>query len=110
MAWLTRGIGLWLFLFFAYCLTRLSKQQPTKPMPKNVQLMLGFWVIGPPLWFAAEYFLLNGWLRVLFYPTVQLPCPENLRYSQELASKVWVAAVAILVAAYQKKVPGASES
>lgn len=107
MSLATRGLGLLLFLFYIYCLVRLSREQPTPPMPKRVQFILGFWAIGPPLWFAAEYFLVNGWLRSSFYPHVRLPCPESLKYSQELASKVWVAAVALLIAVYQKKVPGA---
>ena len=37
-------------------------------MPGAVQFILGFWVMGPPLWFAAEYFLVNSWLRLLWYP------------------------------------------
>ena len=78
-------------------------------MSRWVGITLGFWVLGPPLWFAAEYFLVNGVLRFYFYPQAPLPCPESFQYSQELASKIWVAAVAVLVAVYQRKVPGTLE-
>lgn len=109
MSVVTRLMGGLLFAFYVFCFFWLRKQQPAKPMSRGVGITLGFWVLGPPLWFAAEYFLVNGVLRFYFYPQASLPCPESFQYSQELASKIWVAAVAVLVAVYQKKVPGASE-
>jgi hypothetical protein len=109
MSLITRLMGGLLFAFYVFCFFWLLKQEPKKPMSKWVGITLGFWVLGPPLWFAAEYFLVNGVLRFYFYPQSPLPCPESFQYSQELASKMWVAAVAVLVAVYQKKVPGAPE-
>jgi len=84
----TRLIGGLLFAFYVFCFFWLLKQQPQKPMFKWVGIMLGFWVLGPPLWFAAEYFLVNDALRFYVYPNSTLPCPESFRYSQELASKI----------------------
>jgi hypothetical protein len=110
MSLTTRLMGGLLFAFYVFCFFWLLKQEPKKPMSKWVGITLGFWVLGPPLWFAAEYFLVNGVLRFYFYPQSPLPCPESFQYSQELASKMWVAAVAVLVAVYQKKVPGAPEA
>jgi hypothetical protein len=60
--------------------------------------LISAWVICPPVWFIWEYHWISGW------PVGELPDIEAFKYSQELASKVWAAAVVLLVAVYKRSV------
>jgi hypothetical protein len=67
---------------------------------KSAILLLAAWIIGPPVWFLAEYYMMQ--LR----PVESLPDIEAFKYNQDLSSKIWIAAVALLVAMYRRSVPG----
>lgn len=58
------------------------------------------WAVGPPLFLLLEYV----WIGCC--KQGNLPNVEAFKYSQELASKFWVVALAILVFLYAGKIPG----
>jgi hypothetical protein len=58
------------------------------------------WVIGPPLFFLLEYSLVGR------REDNRLPDIEAFKYTQDLCSKLWLAAVGILIFLYAGKIPG----
>jgi hypothetical protein len=58
------------------------------------------WVIGPPLFFLLEYSLVGR------REDKNLPDIEAFKYTQDLCSKLWLAAVGILIFLYAGKIPG----
>jgi hypothetical protein len=58
-------------------------------------IVLGIWVIAPPIWFWYEYFYL--------YPdTTYVPKPslDEFKHGQEQSSKIWLALVTLLLGLY----------
>lgn len=53
------------------------------------EILYAIWVLGPPIWFFIEYFY-------LFRQHGKPECIETFRYGQELASRIWLALVAVL--------------
>lgn len=61
-----------------------------QPEPKrhNVgYLLIGFWVLAPPIWFWVEWVFLSEYQN-----------PERLKHTHELARNIWVALVIVLAA------------
>ncbi|HEX7158675.1 MAG TPA: hypothetical protein VF214_06660 [Edaphobacter sp.] len=58
-------------------------------------VVLGIWVIAPPIWFWYEYFFL--------YPDTNItpkPSLDEFKHGQEQASKIWLALVTLLLGLY----------
>lgn len=53
------------------------------------EILYAIWVLGPPIWFFIEYFY-------LFRQHGKPGCIETFKYGQELASRIWLALVAVL--------------
>jgi hypothetical protein len=51
--------------------------------------LYAIWVLGPPIWFFFEYFY-------LFRQHGKPGCIDTFKYGQELASRIWLALVAVL--------------
>jgi hypothetical protein len=59
-------------------------------------IVLGVWIIVPPVWFWYEYFY-------LFKRTKDFKQPqdfERFKYGQEQSAKIWLALVTVLIALY----------
>ena len=54
---------------------------------------ISFWAIGPPSYFLIEY---------TFEGNIEGPTFEHLKYSQDLATKLWAGVVALLTLLYQQ--------
>jgi hypothetical protein len=100
-----------LFLLTAviiYC-ARLQAQQLSRPRAEwyahrlglMAAVLMGLWFIGPPAWFLTERDWL--WERI---STNNLPSIEAFKYSQDLAWKFWLPAIATLIALVTGKLPG----
>lgn len=66
------------------------------------QVLLGLWVLGPPLWFFYEHFY--------YFPTYGNMAEgagfEKLKAAQDVTAKLWAAFAVVLGALYNKKFPG----
>lgn len=56
--------------------------------PLGAYLLLGFWALIPPIWFFLEWVFLRQYVD----------CPDDLKYTQELARNIWIALVVVLAA------------
>lgn len=56
-----------------------------------LKVVLGCWLIGPPAWFAIEYFY-------IYRPNSHRLDFEQLKYGQDVMAKVWLAVVALMAA------------
>ena len=75
-----------------------TNRQRENPHAVRIKAMiLGFWVIGPPVWFAIDYFLVfnHKWAQ-----TEHGDVFERFKYGQDVASKVWVALVTLFTGLY----------
>jgi hypothetical protein len=67
--------------------TDADKRREYMRVPKS--LILGAWVLLPPLWFFLEYIYFYRWWG-------KPECFEAFKYSQDLGSKGWAGMVAVL--------------
>lgn len=97
----------WLILCATYCCIlsviygirhyhTVDKQRKVGSVDWNKAMMLGFWVIVPPLWFVCEYFIVLNHAHIV----VDKDGFERFKYGQEVASKMWVAIVTLLGGLY----------
>jgi hypothetical protein len=63
-------------------------------------LIVGIWVLVPPLWFWIEYHFLYRKLEGADF--------ERFKYGQELSRNLWVAIAAVLLYLYLGSFPGES--
>jgi len=56
-------------------------------------VVLGCWILLPPVWLLIEYFYI--WPKMVPQPRI-----EEFKYGQELASKLWLALVTLLLGLY----------
>ena len=63
------------------------------------KVVLALWTLGPPIWFQFEWEILRGEIRGKEGPEFT-KWFEQFKYSQELASKVWLAVVSVLLAIF----------
>ncbi len=68
-----------------------QKFLPTDSIKVAQAVVLGFWVLVPPIWFWCEYFF--------FYATDLQPLDE-FKHGQDQAAKIWVALIALLYGMY----------
>jgi len=73
-------------IYLAYTLWLLARKTTTKKI--KITLLVS-WIIIPPLWFYAEYFL-------IFIPHGLTGTFEFFKYGQDVASKLWAAVVATI--------------
>ena len=66
-------------------------------------ILIGAWTLGPPSWFFMEYF------HMPYIDSERLPNIEGFKYTREMASKFWVAAVVVLGALATGHFSGAGE-
>lgn len=67
------------------------------------EVAIMFWVIAPPLYFLAEFWLVGRRARD---DSKKLPSVEAFKYSQDLAAKFWLAGLAVLVFLYRGTLQG----
>ena len=70
---------------------------PVKGWENLKKVVLGLWLVGPPIWFWVEYTFLTP--EEVKNDSSRF---ERLRYAQGLAAKVWVAVAALLGLLYFK--------
>lgn len=62
------------------------------PVKVQQAIMLAFWIVVPPVWFWFEYFYL--------YKGSSNDDLEKFKHGQDQSSKIWLALVTVLLAAY----------
>jgi len=62
-------------------------------------IVLGAWTLLPPIWFWYEYFFL---FRDAF-PKANSDELDQFKYGQDFSSKIWLAAVSVLLILYFSK-------
>lgn len=67
---------------------------PGKPLKKAQAIVLGVWILVPPIWFWAEYFFLY---KDEATSTVKL---EAFKYGQDQSAKIWLALITTLAGLY----------
>ena len=59
-------------------------------------IVLSVWIIGPPVWFWAEYFFI--WLPSHRQANSQML--DEFKYGQDVAAKIWLGLVSALLGLY----------
>jgi hypothetical protein len=95
----------------AYCLSarwiiyhRSGETTPTDklhPTHWSSVLLICLWSVGPPLFFLAEY----QWFGREKIKAEKLPSVEAFKYTQDLASRFWLAGLLLLVFLYEGRLP-----
>lgn len=84
-------------------------QLPGPPLPKAppaagrdlARMLIGLWVLAPPLWFWIEW--------VVWSPSLGAHESERVQHLHDLARNIWIAFVAVLVALYTGTIPGVGQ-
>jgi hypothetical protein len=91
------GIALFLSLCFAFF--GWNTKIESGGVKVYQAILLGAWILGPPLWFWYEYiFLFRD-----AYPGADKDSLEAFKYQQDVSSKIWLATVSVLLIFYFHK-------
>jgi hypothetical protein len=88
--------GIALFLSLCFAPAGWGKKIECGGVKVFQAIVLGAWILGPPLWFWYEYiFLFRD-----AYPDAKKENLEEFKYQQDVSSKIWLAAVSVLLILY----------
>jgi len=95
------GIAIAVLSGLAYCASAWVVRSYPRDSPHRAysELSILLWLVGPPLFFLAEYSIIGR------RSEERLPSVERFKYSQDLAAKFWLAGLALLVFLYEGKLP-----
>ena|SRR2546428_6570398 len=88
--------GIALFLSLCFACVGWGKKIESGGVKVYQAIVLGAWTLGPPIWFWYEY--IYRFRDV--YPNADKDKLEAFKYQQDLSSKIWLAAVSVLLILY----------
>lgn len=86
-------------LGFSFCEFGIAFS-PTDTIKVWQAIVLSAWVIGPPIWFWAEYFFLY---KPIPAGAAGKPSMDEYKHGVDVSSKIWLALVTALLALYFSK-------
>jgi hypothetical protein len=96
MGWIASGL---LVISVAVCFWSFGQGfDPHKPSKIVQAVLLGVWVLAPPIWFWYEYYFLYS----NYAPTSPATKPplEEFKHGQDQSAKIWLALVTLLFGLY----------